>query len=295
MAKNKKFEPSIDILQNVVKELKSNILKPSDILVATRALMRTKYSINKKEKGKVELSKRNLDLLLDHTSTAYFADESGTRLPWTSDKRQEIVQIALRTGIAALVMAEEIGLDVKYIQNKMLEFIRALRDNVEIQHLAYPVNSGTGWGYFLDCEMSDYILALIVLVTSQEGLIPPKAMVPNVDDLYASEEQYELLKELELLLKLRIGPNPIFNPDNVENKIEGDNEMAKIEELNEEIANLKAALEEAKNAKPAKAEKAKTSWKQAVLYTAAGVAAGAAGMAAYNWLTDDTTTVSSRN
>ena len=81
MAKNKKFEPSKDVLQNVLNELQSSTLKSSDIVSTGRALIRTKYSFNKKQKGKIELSKRNLDLLLDHTSAAYFADESGTRLP----------------------------------------------------------------------------------------------------------------------------------------------------------------------------------------------------------------------
>ena len=121
MAKKKIFEPSIDILQNVIEELKHNTLKPSDILAGTRAVLYTKYSIGKKEKGKVELSKRNLDLLLDLSSPAYFADESGAMLPWTDSRKQETVQVALRSGIAALVLADDIGLDVKYIQGKMLD------------------------------------------------------------------------------------------------------------------------------------------------------------------------------
>lgn len=301
MTKNKKFEPSKDVLQNVLNELQSSVLKSSDIVSTGRALISTKYSFNKKQKGKIELSKRNLDLLLDHTSAAYFADESGARLPWDSNKRQETVQVAIRTALAGIIAADEIGVEVEYIQSKLLEFINALRDNIEIQHLAYPVQGGAGWEYLVGGKMTDYGLALIVLVTSQEGLIPPKALVPNVDELYADPEQYKLLKAIELVLKTRLDGIEVDKTavneevDKILNN-EGDHNMAnKVEELEKEVVELKEALEAAKNQKPATVEKETLDWKKAIIFTAAGVAASAAGMAAYNWFTDDTTTVTSRN
>lgn len=301
MAKNKKFEPSKDVLQNVLNELQSSVLKSSDIVSTGRALISTKYSFNKKQKGKIELSKRNLDLLLDHTSAAYFADESGARLPWDSNKRQETVQVAIRTALAGIIAADEIGVEVEYIQSKLLEFIGALRDNIEIQHLAYPVQGGAGWEYLVGGKMTDYGLALIVLVTSQEGLIPPKALVPNVDELYADPEQYKLLKAIELVLKTRLDGIEVDKAavneevDKILNN-EGEDIMAnKVEELEKEVADLKEALEAAKNQKPATVKEETLDWKKAIILTAAGVAAGAAGMAAYNWFTDDTTTVTSRN
>lgn len=301
MAKNKKFEPSKDVLQNVLNELQSSVLKSSDIVSTGRALIRTKYSLNKKQKGKIELSKRNLDLLLDHTSAAYFADESGARLPWDSNKRQEAVQVAIRTALAGIIVADEIGVEVEYIQSKLLEFIGVMRDNIEIQHLAYPVQGGAGWEYLVGGNMTDYGLALIVLVTSQEGLIPPKMLVPNVDQLYADPEQYKLLKAIELVLKTRLDGIEVDKAavDDEVSKIlnnEGEEIMAnKVEELEKEVADLKAALEAAKNQKPTEVVKEELDWKKAIIFTAAGIAAGAAGMAAYNWFTDDTTTVTSRN
>ena len=220
----------------------------------------------------------------------------------TSAKRQETVQVAIRTGLAALLVAEELDMKAEYIQSKLLEFIRSLRDNIEIQHLAYPVQGGAGWEYLVDGTITDYGLALIVLVTSQEGLIPPKALVPNVDQLYADPEQYKLLRAIELVLKTRSGGIEVDKEavgEEVEKILkeneEGENDMAKVEELEKEISELKAALEEAKNQKPVEVVKEELSWKKAALFTAAGVAAGAAGAFAYNWLTDDTTTVSSRN
>lgn len=278
-----------DVLQSIKMELTNSGILPEELVNLATEIVKAKYSIGNKKRGKVQLSNSLVSLML---SNECFLAEDGTLLALDDKRRIQAVQQALRLGIAALFVADLLGTTRESIRDRILGFIEeVLKDKDEIAKAGiteYPVIDGNGWRLILDGDLDQpENMALVSVIMSQEKLAGKGAVV-NADRLLSDQNNLRVFNEIKEILAGSKINNEELNM--AKEKVNSANES-----IDEELKKtLESELEEAKK-EAKKANKNKIPLWKAALLVAGGVVAGAAGAYAYNKLTDDTTTIYSGN
>ena len=278
-----------DVLQSIKMELTNSGILPEELVNLATEIVKAKYSIGNKKRGKVQLSNSLVSLML---SNECFLAEDGTLLALDDKRRIQAVQQALRLGIAALLVADLLGTTRESIRDRILGFIEEiLKDKDEIAKAGiadYPVIDGNGWRLILDGDLDQpENMALVSVIMSQEKLAGKGAVV-NADRLLSDQNNLRVFNEIKEILAGSKINNEELNM--AKEKVNSANES-----IDEELKKtLESELEEAKK-EAKKANKNKIPLWKAALLVAGGVVAGAAGAYAYNKLTDDTTTIYSGN
>ena len=278
-----------DVLQSIKMELTNSGILPEELVNLATEIVKAKYSIGNKKRGKVQLSNSLVSLML---SNECFLAEDGTLLALDDKRRIQAVQQALRLGIAALFVADLLGTTRESIRDRILGFIEEiLKDKDEIAKAGiadYPVIDGNGWRLILDGDLDQpENMALVSVIMSQEKLAGKGAVV-NADRLLSDQNNLRVFNEIKEILAGSKINNKELNM--AKEKVNSANES-----IDEELKKtLESELEEAKK-EAKKANKNKIPLWKAALLVAGGVVAGAAGAYAYNKLTDDTTTIYSGN
>lgn len=278
-----------DVLQSIKMELTNSGILPEELVNLATEIVKAKYSIGNKKRGKVQLSNSLVSLML---SNECFLAEDGTLLALDDKRRIQAVQQALRLGIAALFVADLLGTTRESIRDRILGFIEEiLKDKDEIAKAGiadYPVIDGNGWRLILDGDLDQpENMALVSVIMSQEKLAGKGAVV-NADRLLSDQNNLRVFNEIKEILAGSKINNEELNM--AKEKVNSANES-----IDEELKKtLESELEEAKK-EAKKANKNKIPLWKAALLVAGGVVAGAAGAYAYNKLTDDTTTIYSGN
>ena len=278
-----------DVLQSIKMELTNSGILPEELVNLATEIVKAKYSIGDKKRGKVQLSNSLVSLML---SNECFLAEDGTLLALDDKRRIQAVQQALRLGIAALFVADLLGTTRESIRDRILGFVEEiLKDKDEIAKAGiadYPVIDGNGWRLILDGDLDQpENIALVSVIMSQEKLAGKGAVV-NADRLLSDQNNLRVFNEIKEILAGSKINNEELNM--AKEKVNSANES-----IDEELKKtLESELEEAKK-EAKKANKNKIPLWKAALLVAGGVVAGAAGAYAYNKLTDDTTTIYSGN
>jgi len=278
-----------DVLQSIKMELTNSGILPEELVNLATEIVKAKYSIGNKKRGKVQLSNSLVSLML---SNECFLAEDGTLLALDDKRRIQAVQQALRLGIAALFVADLLGTTRESIRDRILGFVEeVLKDKDEIAKAGiadYPVIDGNGWRLILDGDLDQpENMALVSVIMSQEKLAGKGAVV-NADRLLSDQNNLRVFNEIKEILAGSKINNEELNM--AKEKVNSANES-----IDEELKKtLESELEEAKK-EAKKANKNKIPLWKAALLVAGGVVAGAAGAYAYNKLTDDTTTIYSGN
>lgn len=278
-----------DVLQSIKMELTNSGILPEELVNLATEIVKAKYSIGDKKRGKVQLSNSLVSLML---SNECFLAEDGTLLALDDKRRIQAVQQALRLGIAALFVADLLGTTRESIRDRILGFVEEiLKDKDEIAKAGiadYPVIDGNGWRLILDGDLDQpENMALVSVIMSQEKLAGKGAVV-NADRLLSDQNNLRVFNEIKEILAGSKINNKELNM--AKEKVNSANES-----IDEELKKtLESELEEAKK-EAKKANKNKIPLWKAALLVAGGVVAGAAGAYAYNKLTDDTTTIYSGN
>ena len=278
-----------DVLQSIKMELTNSGILPEELVNLATEIVKAKYSIGDKKRGKVQLSNSLVSLML---SNECFLAEDGTLLALDDKRRIQAVQQALRLGIAALFVADLLGTTRESIRDRILGFVEEiLKDKDEIAKAGiadYPVIDGNGWRLILDGDLDQpENMALVSVIMSQEKLAGKGAVV-NADRLLSDQNNLRVFNEIKEILAGSKINNEELNM--AKEKVNSANES-----IDEELKKtLESELEEAKK-EAKKANKNKIPLWKAALLVAGGVVAGAAGAYAYNKLTDDTTTIYSGN
>lgn len=278
-----------DVLQSIKMELTNSGILPEELVNLATEIVKAKYSIGNKKRGKVQLSNSLVSLML---SNECFLAEDGTLLALDDKRRIQAVQQALRLGIAALFVADLLGTTRESIRDRILGFVEEiLKDKDEIAKAGiadYPVIDGNGWRLILDGDLDQpENMALVSVIMSQEKLAGKGAVV-NADRLLSDQNNLRVFNEIKEILAGSKINNKELNM--AKEKVNSANES-----IDEELKKtLESELEEAKK-EAKKANKNKIPLWKAALLVAGGVVAGAAGAYAYNKLTDDTTTIYSGN
>lgn len=284
-----------DVLQSIINNFVSSDYTPRDIVTCAKDLALSKYSVNEKVEGKIELSKNVLTLMLDIENIRHLA-ESGVN----STKQAELVgsvHSSIRIGLTSLFLADEIGIDRNELSDMIREYIN---DVAKIPDIAtvwqFPVTDGKGWLKLLCNDLDDIAnLAVIAMITTQEKLICKNGLVPDMDRLFEIKEFEDLFFELLVELNNKENTMAVKNIDQASKVKEGAN---KNNGNNTPDEIIDAVISETKKtAGKVTVVDDKWTWKD---YLLVGVAAGAgcavgtiAGKYVYdNFLSGDTTLAS---
>lgn len=268
-----------DVLQSIKEELQTSEISPEEIVNLASEIVKAKYAVNGKKRGKVELSNSLVSLML--SKECFFA-EDGSLLALDDRRRINAVQQALKIGIAALHIADLLGTTRESIRDRILDFVDEVLKDIEAINSAgiagYPVVDGAGWRLLLEGDLDQpECMALLSTVMSQNKLVKAGSSIVDIDRLLCDQNNLKLFMEIKELLR-------------AQKKTDKEVEMAKekINDMNESLEDLKKELESNGQQK----EKNKIPLWKAALILVAGVGAGVAGAYAYNRFVDDTTVYS---